>query len=142
MAENRPVSHTKELRQLLANTIQQVQAGQIAAADAKAIAALSGEIINAARFDLELLEAASEYGPLPLEPIIGAIEGPPQQLVITKRDNTELLREKLVALLSDRGRLPIKDIARELKIPSKQVQMVLDHEWFEKTPDGYRMAET
>lgn len=137
-----PVSPSRELRRQLGEAFEQVRRGELGPHEAKALAMLSTAIIDAARYDLELFEAAIEHGDIQLEPIIGDITGPPQTLAITKRDDTLILRERIVEVLSSRGPMKPRTLATELGAESEKVQQALDHEWFERTPLGYRMAES
>lgn len=136
-----PVSPSRELRRRLGEAFEQVRRGELGPNEAKALAQLSTAIIDCARYDLELFEAAIEHGDIQLEQIIGEV-GPPQTLAITKRDDSAVIRERVVQLLSDRGALKPRLIASELGVEMEKVQKALEHEWFEKTPAGYRMAES
>lgn len=135
------VSHTRELRQVLAQTIEQVRSGDVSANDAIAVSKLAHSIIQAARFDLELYRAAHELGPLPLEPIIGDATETPQQLSIGHVQTLDMIRERVCEALAEAGPMPSKLISQKLSIPKKKLAEVLDHEWFEETPEGYRIAQ-
>lgn len=136
-----PVSYTRELRKKLAESYEQVASGEITPQQAHAQAAIADRLINAVKLDIRLCELSEEFGPLPLEPIIGPITGPPQQLAITKA-SPELLREQITQLLNENGAMTPAVLASAMKVDVNRLKAALDHAWFEKTPQGYRMAET
>lgn len=137
----RSISHTRQIATMLADTYQRVQDGEIGPTRGRALALIAREMLRAAMIDHQCFNAANEAGgSVIVEPLLG--DPSSVRLTITQSDNIPLLREKTVALLAEGQSLPANTIARELSATRRQVQLVLDHEWFEKTPQGYRMAET
>lgn len=137
-----PLSPSRDLRRKLGELFDAVLAGTVSPDRAKAGAVVAAQIIECARYDLELYETAIEMGEIQIEPMVGEITGPPQTLSLTRIDDTPVIRERVVQLLSDRGAMKPRLIADELDVEPKQLAAALDHEWFEKTPQGYRMAES
>ena len=142
-----PLNHTRELRRKLGQALEQVMSGEIAADQARAVVDLSGAILNAARYDMEVLQMVIQNaGPLkiefsPGEAVIESIVGETQADSISGDSQVRSLTYRIADLLSKNGETKPRMIASQLGVDQKTLEAALLDEQFEKTPLGYRMAK-
>lgn len=127
-----------DLRSILIDTIERVRSGTLDPQEGKTIAELSKVVISNDRLELDAMRLLNGDGRKRFAQTVS-----PNALTVERKpDGTELgpLRDKLFDELTKQQPQKPAVLAATIRHDREMVLSALNHEWFEATPDGYRIA--